>query len=405
MGKQLIMRQVDTPNMTTDSQQFLGIWHSSLTYSGYASVYGKIPTDGTISRLFAEIVLAPGAGNKWDFTLYINGAPTALTVEISGGADVQGSDIVHEIDVFQGDTWALSIFPDSNPTATTLKLSLVFEGVAEGESIHGGIAGGTLASYSPSTVYCPASGKWRTYTENDVKAPCPTDGAARDLFQYSADHDFIMIFRKNGANTALTCDTGAASSCSDLANLVDLAPGDLVNLVYSHDWDTYDDRIYPRYAWTFVADEDGEAPYFSSLADGNHGAGGPSYIELHNGFRSSGVEADKSEVGQGWTFMKLYAWFSVAPGAGENLTFKMRVEGADGNLTCSIQDAAQAANDTVNEDVIDDWDLIDLTVTGSGGCALGRTNTGLVGYKAPSVDVGMGAKSPILELMLAGVLD
>ncbi len=60
-------------------------------------------TDGLIKNLRVKLNDSPGVGKKYTFTLTLNGAPTALTLDIAG-LDTSGSDMVHEIDVTGGDT-------------------------------------------------------------------------------------------------------------------------------------------------------------------------------------------------------------------------------------------------------------------------------------------------------------
>ena len=77
--------------------------------------YQPISTAGTISNLRVKLSVAPGAGKHWDFTLYLNSSPTALTLEIADAA-TSGSDVAHTVAVVGGDIVTLQSDPDNSPS-------------------------------------------------------------------------------------------------------------------------------------------------------------------------------------------------------------------------------------------------------------------------------------------------
>ena len=73
---------------------------------------------------------APGAGERWTFTLQKRFADTALTCTISGADATQAADLVNRA-VFEGsDRWCLKIASSGGAAATAnILFSLLFEGL------------------------------------------------------------------------------------------------------------------------------------------------------------------------------------------------------------------------------------------------------------------------------------
>ena len=75
-------------------------------------------------------------------------------------------------------------------------------------------------------------------------------------------------------------------------------------------------------------------------------------------------------VGTRCTLRNLRVHASLAPGAGESFVYRIRINGADGNLTVTLGGADTDGADLVNEDVLVPGDLLTLQVTTSAAAAV-----------------------------------
>jgi len=79
------------------------------------------------------------------------------------------------------------------------------------------------------------------------------------------------------------------------------------------------------------------------------------------------------------TIRNLYAYSDVAPGAGETLTYTVRVAEADTAVTCQIAGAAdQEANDLNNSVEVNADDMISVKCVSSAGAAISRSSGGFL---------------------------
>lgn len=86
-----------------------------------ANCQGIIPVDGVFKNLTVKLENAPAGADTVTVTLHINGAPTALTVAITGAATT-GSDTTHTVIVAPGDTVTYLL----NRTATAADTGLFY---------------------------------------------------------------------------------------------------------------------------------------------------------------------------------------------------------------------------------------------------------------------------------------
>jgi len=71
-------------------------------------VYLVMPRPGTIDHLYVEHNQLGGSANLVVYTLFVNGAPTALTCTLAANAP-QASDLVHSVPVLQGDLVTIEV--------------------------------------------------------------------------------------------------------------------------------------------------------------------------------------------------------------------------------------------------------------------------------------------------------
>jgi len=82
---------------------------------------------GTIKNLVVLANGAPGAGESFVYTLRVNGAPTALTVTVSGAVNVTGMDTVNVVQVDPSNTVTLQIVTSGAAAAVGHLASVDFE--------------------------------------------------------------------------------------------------------------------------------------------------------------------------------------------------------------------------------------------------------------------------------------
>lgn len=387
------------------------------TWGPEAEAEKVVSTSGKIKNLRFKLNGSPGAGKHYDFTLMVNGAPSALTLEIADAA-TSGANTVNEIDVVAGDTVSIECNPDNTPTARYATWTSMFEGATTKESLILGGVGTGRSDMAISPLYCPIMGAGRdtdglamTPTENEARQICPTSGTIKNLYVQllfdpgTAPDAYRFTLRKNGVSQALTVTiTADDTTGNDTVNEVTVAAGDVLTLMVEA-LNEPSSHAYPQWGMTFVADTDGESIVISGEGANPLNAGATEYNRLLSwgmGWSAwDATESQRYQLGQLCTLKKLYVLLSAAPGDGKSYTFTLRKPGngqADGNLTVTITGAATTTgNDTVNEDAIADDDYVDLKCVPAGTPDVVFAYWGVVGYRAPPVELenksaNMGSK-------------
>lgn len=361
---------------------------------------GVVSTSGKIKNLRVKLDGSPGAGKHYDFTMMVNGAPSALTLEIADTA-TSGVDTTHEVGVVAGDTISLECNPDNTPTSRNAYWTSMFEGATAKESLILGTTGSFTLSVT-DTQYCAVTGAVTMpgITENDHRQLCPTSGKIKNLYiELSEDPGtspdaYRFTLRVNGASPAdglVVTITADATTGNDTSHEVSVAAGDYLTLMIEP---LEEPSATPSARWgmTFVADTDGESVILAgTMWDLNTGA--TRYIDLQcYDDRDWSVGEDwRYQLGQSCTLKKLYVLLSAAPGDGKSYTFTVRKPGngqADGNLTVTIAGAvATTGNDVAHTDVIADDDYVDLKCVPANTPDVADAYWGLVGYIEPPAAV------------------
>lgn len=324
-------------------------------WSGTAFWFYKIISSyGVIKYLRVKLAGAPGAGKHYDFTMYLNGSPTVLTVEIADAATT-GNNMLHEVDVIPGDYIVLQCNPDNAPTAQVAAWTWVFEGRSEYESLILGhsylpFAVGAVEYAQPSSPVCDPL----PIQEDTFRQVCPTDGLITNFYVMmdvdpgTAPDAYRFTLRLNKATVAqspIVTITADDTTGSDLVHNLDVTGGDILTLMCEP---LNVPTAAPRVAWgfTFIADTDGE-----SVVLGGVGRKAPDtvlteYTNLtgYEGYDWTNVEANWLHIGQVCTIKNLYVLCSVAPGAGNSYAFTIRTGLADSLVVTTIADAATTGN-------------------------------------------------------------
>lgn len=373
-----------------------------------------VSTAGKIKHLRVKLSEAPGAGDSYDLTLMLNGAPSALTVHIHD-TDTTGADTVNEIDVVAGDTVSVQSDPTGAPSSPSVWWTTVFESANAKESLILGGSENPLSSIQTeySCISPSGNGQWSNGEANCYQL-CPTNGKIKNLYirlgldPGTAPDAYRFTLRKNGISQTLTVTiTADDTTGNDTANEVIVAAGDILTLMCEP---LNGPAVSPYVNWgmTFKADIDGESVIWGSTPYDVPLPTAIEYIQL-TGSAGNGVwaalELSKYQLAQVSIFRKLYVEIQNQPGVGKSYDFTVRINGGDGNLTVHIHDADTTGNSGALTDTISDDDDVDFESTPTGTPAGGDVYWGLVSYRAPPV-VGIENKSANMgsKMVAAGLI-
>lgn len=200
-----------------------------------------MPTSGSFKNLYVKTSIGPGLGDSYRWTLYKNGAATALTVTISG-FDTSGNDVAHSVAVAAGDRVSIFAEPINVPTnVCTGHFGMVFEPDTDGESlITGGTRSGTIAGgatmYKVFNMYqtfgatesAEFTGGQREILKNFYAKISAAPGAGKTSQIYA---------RENSASGGIPGDlcvniSDANKTGNDTVNQLTVSDGDSINIMY-----------------------------------------------------------------------------------------------------------------------------------------------------------------------------
>lgn len=354
--------------------------------AGENSVKTVVSTSGVIKNLRVVLNLSPGGGKHYDFTLMLNGAPSALTLEIADAA-TSGHD-EHEIDVVAGDIVSLRCTADSTPTARYATWTIMFEGATANESLilgNGSIVSKTATEYSP-----PMGVGNLDITENNHRQICPTAGVIKNLYvELDVDPGDVGVdgyrftLRLNKATVAqslIVLITANDKTGNDVAHNLVVAAGDVLTMMVEP---INAPASFVRGWWgmTFVADTDGESIVLSGSAeDLNNSATRYHYLQTAGAGSWTADEIQRYQLGQECTIKKLYVLLSGSPGVGNKYDFTIRVAGGDSNVTVEIAGGDTTGNSGVLEDTVADDEYVDLKCVPDSSPSVRDAYWGLVCY-------------------------
>jgi len=354
------------------------------TYSNLMSPGGKIKC------LRVKLDDAPGGTDKYTFTVMLNGAPTALTLEIVGAA-TSGSDMTHEIDVVGGNWISLRCVPTDTPVARYATWTVVFEGSTAAESWIGGTTEYYGLFRDPAYGQVMSGFTDTTSGEDAVREVCPTSGTIKKLYVELSETpgpdptDGLKItLRKGGVSQTLTVTILQGSTTgSDLVNEVAVVAGDILTIKIEV-VDTPNPEPMVKWGMTFEADTDNESLVLGGssvdLDDTDTEYNSPQCIRSYPWVAD---ETTRYQLGQVCTLKKLYMLLSAAPGVGNKYNFTLRVAGGDGNVTVEIADPATTGNSGALEDAIALDNYVDLKVVPDDTPDVAKVYWGLVCFREP----------------------
>ena len=376
-------------NLVNDgTREYAGIMGGASWGTTESQFYQVIPTGGTLSDLHIELSGTPGAGNSYVFVLYVDGAPSALTVTIND-AETSDNDTSHPISVTAGQVVSLSYIGVSTPTIRFAWWGLKWTPTIADENI-------CLFKNDGSdigTVYGGIQGRTTCDTfENRYQQPLPTAGTFKKMYVQldvdpgAAPDAFDYHLRENGGNTALTCTIVAnGTTGNDTSNTVTSVAGDFMSFGQTA-VDTPTVAVRASISCVFIPDTAGESIILHS-SGASPSASATSYQHLW-GATDFWVTTENQTYNliTTTTLKKLYVRLRTAPGSGKSLTFTLRAEGASvgapGDLSVVIADAATTGNDTTNEYTASVGESVNYMAEPSGTPVVDRPAFGLVAFTA-----------------------
>lgn len=346
-----------------------------------------VSTAGVIKNLRVKLSASPGGGKHYDFTLMLNGAPTALTLEIADAA-TSGSNMVNEIDVVAGDYISLKCVPDNTPAARIAAWTSMFEGSTANESLIPGVA---IANHLQTRYARPMGASNSGTTENDYRQVIPTAGTIKNLYiklsgDPGTDPDaYRFTLRLNGATVAqslIVTIVADDTTGNDVAHNLAVVAGDVITMMIEP-LNSPSQQVYAWWGMTFLADTNGESFILGGAQD-DLSNGVTEYHYLQSGLTTAwGAEAGRWNLGQECTLKNLYMLLSGSPGAGNSYDFTVRVAGASGNVTVHIHDTDTTGNSAALTDTVANDNYLGLMCVPLSSPTVRDAYWGLVGFIAP----------------------
>jgi hypothetical protein len=326
---------------------------------------------------------APAAGESFTITTRKAGVDTSLLVAVDENS-YDAVDLSNSVAISAGDLIDLKCVPGGSPSTDRYPLwSYEFESDNAGESVY--FVTGGLWYKNQATGYftlIPDASNPYANTVAQVQQVIAAAGVIKDLYLEldtnpgAGAEAYRMTLMLNGSPTSLTVTiTGAATSGTDLANEVTVAPGDLV-CWKKEALNSPTNNVSARAGFVFEADTDGQSLFLNGYKTALN-TGAVRYYPLNGNLRAYDADEFKQQqYCQILSISDLYSIVSAAPGAGKSWTFRVMKNGVGTALVIVIEDSATTGNDTDNLVRFYDDDLIDLEITPSGTPAAAHASFG-----------------------------
>jgi hypothetical protein len=184
-------------------------------------------TGGHLKSMYLVAAAAPGAGTSITYTIYVNGATTALTKTIAD-AETTGN-VVADVDIAAGDRITYYMETASGaPTYPSVKVGICFESTVDGEFIIPTSSGTAVLSTSAARYLAPWGGTnwlesalWAMYaspmTIKGIYAALSIDpGTSPDSYQIDLYKDGVA----SGLTTTIVADNTTGYDISHTASVL-----------------------------------------------------------------------------------------------------------------------------------------------------------------------------------------
>lgn len=371
MGRQ-VMCGGTNQNLSTTVAQSLPWWGfaTSLGYQGgNTGLAATAGLDGTFRNLRMVISAAAGGVATRSFTVYLNGAPTALTVAM-GSADTDETDATHSFTVAATDLVELRSTLTGVPAACVAFWSLEFEPDSTTQQC---VWGSNRQNFG-ANIKIPPGGGYNTLnsnTENQSWMPSPLAVTVNAIY---ANHvatvggvgvGYTYQLRAAGADLAgavLTVTNGTTGSVTGLSNAV--AVGN--KLTYQSTRVGGPNSVSPILTIVYTPATPGEYMLIGGSSSGLSAATDYAAFASGAGGNMGAAATFKGLSGPTpWTASLLIAWVLTNPGGGaKSHTVSLYSDGI-GALTQSVvlTAADQTAQDVTHSDAIVDGQYIGVQWT------------------------------------------
>lgn len=336
-------------NMSTTVENFLSFGGASPPTTVVNNSLSEAPFGGTMSNLYVQLAVAPGAGTSRTFTVKIAGSNTSITCTIADTATTC-NDLTHSASFNAGDQIIMDATLSGAVVTTALEFSVRVAPTLSGDIMFTNrLTGGPTVSGTSS--FDDLTSMTYNTLEGSTTQPIAVPGVF-DLMRYhsptnaGASSVVTLTLRQNFADSSLTCavtGTGAGGTlCTDTTHSVAAVAGDLLDwkdavsvgatLVTTH---TLSMRFRPT------------DPTITTVL--TSGSNNTAEVGAARYYSISGERAPSSLVNiaqtQGIipfpTRLRSFYATTTAPGVGNSKPFIINVNGVDTGATCTVSGTAQ----------------------------------------------------------------
>lgn len=372
-----------------------GSWATTITGEKLPmSILGGI----LVNDLTVVLGTAPGNAKSWDFTLYIAGIATALTVNIANLATSATIHLATPITVNQGDLMTFVSSPNSTPAGTGAISFRMRQTAGSKKSVvySGGRTAPANTGVTYSGVMTNVSSTLTSATITDFQVPWPTSGTFRNLFAHwsgaiGAGSWNVAVNVAGSTTGAPSATLSSGTDASDTTNSIHVNAGDLVCLQYTPTGTPT--SLTPQIGLEFDPDIDGESVLAFANATTGFTAPVTNYEVLFgSGFGYSTTESGRQVPSFGCIYRKLYVLLGANAGSTGSYTWKLRKNTADTLLTTTVAGAVQTTNNDTSDSVTANaGDVVDMQISNIATSTNHSQKFSLVQYIAPAVSGGAAA--------------
>lgn len=347
----------------------------------------------TISHLYMQVDIAPGAGTSYTFTVMKNGSATAVAVTIADGA-TSGTDAVNSVSFSAGDTISIRCTPTNTPASNNNQywnLQVTTNDLTAPILSGMGATSTSAVNYGSLTAGTASVSSW-SVAEADMQIIVPTNGVLSKLYARisstpGSGKSYNFTLMKNGVATALDAtisDTNSAAS--NTAQSVSVAPGDTIT-IRSTPTGTPTSQPSISFGMVFTPAVPGETffGFGSSFLPSTTAANYEQVMGIGN-LGWVGNEGNRQMVFGPYMLRSLYVKLVTAPGGAATRTFTMRKNNANTALAVTLTGAAATGNIT-NDVTYSQGDIITIgsTTASTPAAATGGVHTGVLVYATPVI--------------------
>jgi len=362
-------------NLNNSTTEYVGLatanprnWTATRT-----NVEQLISAGGTLSRLLVETDAAPGAGDSYVFTVYVNGSASSLTATVSE-TGAQGFDFDNEVSISPGDLVVMEVAPTGTPATTFCRWALVFQSTNDRE--YATIAGSNvtiIAGKAAADVnYLDRGATWLLTTGAGVfdrEALFSQNVTLKDLYLEltvapGAGENYTFTVGGSSISVPITDTSTTGNDTSNTKSILATDNNHFISYTSSLGAAT------SRARWGFVFETEIEDEY--PIAAGSNNNLNATFTEYNSidgtGRAWNGTLTSRESLMQCSRVKNFYVELSKRPGGAVDDTFQFTImkNGVATDLDFTITHPATTGSDTSNIVEFDDFDTITIRSTPGG---------------------------------------